>query len=90
MLESRKETHAPTTSADATGMSYSSTIPSRGSFDISQYIAFEPTFRETEVDSCFSAFEHIALALQCTPEVWPLLLQCKIHGKAQEVRAMGH
>lgn len=44
-----------------------------------------PLFRESEVD--FSGFERIAAALQWPIEVWSLLLQCKIHGKAQKAVA---
>lgn len=36
------------------------------------------------MDSYFSAFERIATGLHWPPDVWALLLQCKIHGKAQE------
>lgn len=46
-----------------------------------------PTFWETELDSYFGAFERLALALQWPSDVWSLLLQCKIHGKAQEAVA---
>ncbi|XP_036390534.1 toll-like receptor 13 [Megalops cyprinoides] len=54
-------------------------------FDVSRNISLVPPFRETEVDSYFSAFERIAASLQWPREVWPLLLQCKFVGKAQEV-----
>ncbi len=56
-------------------------------FDVSKHISLVPQFRETEVDSYFSAFERIASALNWSKEVWPLLLQCKLTGKAQEVCA---
>lgn len=46
-----------------------------------------PQFREAEVDSYFSVFERIASALNWYREVWPLLLQCKLMGKAQKVCA---
>lgn len=59
--------------------------PSSFSFDVSQNIALVPQFREAEVDSYFRAFEHIATALRWPEEVWPLMLQCKLVGKAQEV-----
>ncbi|KAK0144357.1 hypothetical protein N1851_017283 [Merluccius polli] len=63
-------------------------VPSPPStFDINKHIALVPVFRETEVDSYFSAFERIASALRWPSEVWPLLLQCKIHGKAQDAVA---
>ncbi|KAK0141255.1 hypothetical protein N1851_021770 [Merluccius polli] len=54
-------------------------------FDVSRHIALVPPFRESEVDSFFSAFEHIATTLHWPKSVWPLLLQCKLVGKAQEV-----
>lgn len=38
-----------------------------------------------EVDSYFSAFERIASALEWPKDMWPILLQCKLVGKAQEV-----
>lgn len=56
-------------------------------FDISRHIALVPPFRESEVDSYFSAFERIAAALSWPKEFWSLLLQCKLVGKAQEVCA---
>ena len=84
-LESQKEVHALRASAEAIS---SSPTPALGkAFDIGKHIVLVPTFRETEVDSYFSAFERIASALQWPTEVWPLLLQCKIHGKAQEAVA---
>lgn len=51
-------------------------------FDI---INLMPPFREAEVDSYFGAFERVAAALSRPKEVWPLLLQCRLTGKAQEV-----
>ncbi|XP_013856405.1 uncharacterized protein LOC106512295, partial [Austrofundulus limnaeus] len=57
------------------------------SFDISKNIALVPPFRETEVEAYFNAFERIAVALHWPKEVWSLLLQCKLVGKAQEVCA---
>ena len=56
-------------------------------FDISKHVALVPVFRDSEVDSYFNVFERIAAALQWPPEIWTLLLQCKMHGKAQD--AMG-
>ncbi|KAK0145445.1 Retrovirus-related Pol polyprotein from transposon 297 [Merluccius polli] len=52
-----------------------------------KHIALVPPFRESEVDSYFSAFERIAAALSWPKEFWSLLLQCKLIGKAQEVCA---
>ncbi|CAI5657199.1 unnamed protein product [Oreochromis niloticus] len=55
------------------------------SFDVSRHIKLVPAFRETEVDSYFTVFECIAGALHWPKNVWSLLLQCKLVGKAQEV-----
>lgn len=73
--------------AEITGSSSSSTTSGKNSFDVSKHIVLVPTFRETEVDSYFSAFERIALGLQWPFEVWLLLLQCQMYGKAQEAVA---
>lgn len=61
-------------------------VPSQ-MFDISKHISLVPLIREIEVDSYFAAFDCIATALQWPSEVWPPLLQCKIHGKAQDAVA---
>lgn len=60
---------------------------SGSTFDVSKHISLVPQFREAEVDSYFNVFERIATALQWTRDVWPLLLQCRLTGKAQEVCA---
>ena len=71
-----------------TGMSSSPTSSPRAiTFDISKHIALVPIFREPEVDSYFGVFERLATALQWPAEAWSLLLQCKIHGKAQDAVA---
>ena len=56
-------------------------------FDVGKHITLVPPFTESEVDSYFSALERVATALYWPPEVWSLLLQCKLSGKAQEVVA---
>uniref|UniRef100_A0A672PHY8 CCHC-type domain-containing protein n=1 Tax=Sinocyclocheilus grahami TaxID=75366 RepID=A0A672PHY8_SINGR len=66
------------------------TVPSApsvatGSFDVSKHITLVPLFRETEIDSYFSAFERIATSLHWPKELWALLLQCRLVGKALEV-----
>lgn len=58
---------------------------SSATFDVSKHIALVPQFRESEVDSYFNAFERIALSLRWPKDVWSLLLQCRLIGKAQEV-----
>lgn len=54
-------------------------------FDVTKYIRLVPPFREGEVDSYFVAFERIASKLKWPKEMWALLLQCSLTGKAQEV-----
>ena len=78
------EREAPTAS---TPVSLNQSSVSAPAFDISKHIALVPPFRESEVDSYFSAFERIAAALKWPKEFWSLLLHCKLVGKAQEVCA---
>ncbi|XP_058606599.1 uncharacterized protein LOC131523953 isoform X2 [Onychostoma macrolepis] len=54
-------------------------------FDISKYVKLVPPFREAEVDAYFVAFERIAGKLNWPKDMWALLLQCSLVGKAQEV-----
>ena len=54
-------------------------------FDISKQIRFVPVFQETEVDKYFTHFEKIAKSLAWPEEVWTLLLQSVLVGKAREV-----
>ena len=56
-------------------------------FDISKHIGLVPAFRESEVDAYFGAFERVATALRWPMDVWSILLQCKLNGKAQEAIA---
>lgn len=62
-------------------------VTTKAAFDVGKNIALVPLFREAEVDSYFNAFERIATALQWPREMWAILLQCKLLGKAQEVVA---
>ena len=73
----------PPTTASATGTSQSGvTTSGLGTFDVAKHLAFVPTFRESEVDCYFQAFERIAGALKWPRDVWALLLQCKVTGRA--------
>ncbi len=54
-------------------------------FDVSRYIKLVPKFREAEVDSYFITFERVAVKLRWPKDMWALLLQCNLEGKAQEV-----
>ncbi len=58
---------------------------SSSTFDVSKNILLVPLFKETEVDSYFAAFERIAVLLHWPKDVWSLLLQCRLVGKAMEV-----
>ena len=54
-------------------------------FDISKQIRFVPPFQEQEVDKYFLHFEKIATSLEWPREMWTLLLQSVLIGKAREV-----
>lgn len=56
-------------------------------FDVTKNIQLVPAFREAEVESYFGAFERIASALHWPKDVWAILLQCKLSGKASEACA---
>lgn len=59
--------------------------PNLDDFDVSRHLTLVPVFRDNEVDSYFGAFERIASALRWPREAWPLMIQCKLSGKAQEI-----
>lgn len=54
-------------------------------FDIGKHIKMVPPFSEKEVEKYFSHFERVATSLKWPKDVWTLLLQCVLTGKAQEV-----
>ena len=54
-------------------------------FDISKQIRFVPPFQEREVDKYFLHFEKIAISLEWPRDVWTLLLQSVLVGKAREI-----
>ncbi|XP_058495160.1 uncharacterized protein LOC131466089 isoform X2 [Solea solea] len=56
-------------------------------FDVSKNVSLVPVFRESEVECYLGAFERIAAALHWPKDVWAILLQCKLTGKAQEACA---
>ena len=57
----------------------------REKFDMSKHIHFVPLFQDTEVDKYFLHFENIVSSLEWPKEVWTLLLQSLLLGKAREV-----
>ena len=54
-------------------------------FDVSKHIRLVPPFQEKEVDKYFVHFEKIANSLEWPQEVWTLLLQSVLTGKAREI-----
>lgn len=54
-------------------------------FDVAKYIRLVPPFNEDDVDKYFVLFERVATTLKWPRNVWTLLLQCVLVGKAQQV-----
>ena len=54
-------------------------------FNINKHIKFVPPFQEKEVDTYLLHFENIATSLEWPCDVWMLLLQSVLVGKAHEV-----
>ena len=54
-------------------------------FDVSKNIRLVPPFNEKDVDKYFILFERVATTLKWPKNVWTLLLQCVLSGKAQRV-----
>jgi len=71
-LDKTKEPSAPTEHTSA-------------ALDVSKHIKFVPPFQEKEVDKYFLHFEKIATSLKWPRDVWMLLLQSVLVGKACEV-----
>ena len=63
----------------------SSLSGSAAPFDVSKQIRFVPPFQEKEVDKYFLHFEKVATSLMWPKEVWMVLLQSVLVGKAREV-----
>jgi len=54
-------------------------------YDMSKQIRFVSPFQDTEVDKYFLHFEKVASSLGWPKEVWTLLLQSTLIGKAREI-----
>ena len=72
-LEARPTGPTPTPTGGSTG------------FDGSKHIRLVPPFQEEEVDKYFIHFEKIATSLEWPREVWTILLQSVLVGKAREI-----
>ena len=70
--------------ARPTGPTSTPTVGSTG-FDVSKHIRLVPPFQEEEVDKYFIHFEKIATSLEWPGEVWTILLQSVLVGKAREI-----
>lgn len=84
-IEAAKAAAVSSVQRNSSSVSDNSANSSSATFDVGKHIALVPNFRESEVDSYFNAFEKIATSLVWPKEVWSLLLQCKLAGKALEV-----
>ena len=58
---------------------------SENTFDISKQVRLVPPFQENEVDKYFAHFEKVAQSLKWPSNMWTLLLQSVLSGKAQQV-----
>ena len=65
--------------------STASTATKTDKFDMSRQIRFVPPFQDTEVDKYFLHFEKVVSSLEWPKEVWTLLLQSTLIGKAREI-----
>ena len=54
-------------------------------FDVSKHIKLVPPFNDKDVDKYFLHFEKVAEKCKWPPDVWTLMLQSVLSGKAQEV-----
>lgn len=85
-MEAQRQRDRPGPSPRARTDSSSSDV-GQPDFDVGKYIKLVPPFRESEVDSYFVAFERVAAKLKWPRDMWALLLQCNLVGKAQEACA---
>jgi hypothetical protein len=56
-------------------------------FDVSKHVRLVPRFQETDVDTYFLHFEKVASSLKWPEEVWTILLQSVLTGRAAEAYA---
>ncbi len=56
-------------------------------FDVGRHIKLVPKFHEKDVDKYFLHFEKVATTCKWPTEVWSMLLQSVLVGKAQEIYA---
>ncbi|KAK0155661.1 Retrovirus-related Pol polyprotein from transposon 412 [Merluccius polli] len=77
-------TNAPFVPSPDTGDRLSFRPPGQP-FDVSRNIRMVPPFNEREIEVYFTHFERVAVTLQWPVEVWTLLLQTVLSGKAQAV-----
>lgn len=56
-------------------------------FDLAKQVRLVPQFNEADVDKYFQHFEKVASSLAWSIEMWPILLQTALKGRAQEAYA---
>lgn len=61
--------------------------PGPAPLDVSKYIRVVPPFSEKDVEKYFSHFERVATSLRWPKEIWTVLIQCVLVGRAQDVYA---
>ncbi|KAL0153620.1 hypothetical protein M9458_051100, partial [Cirrhinus mrigala] len=83
-LELKRQEHDIKVSQSST-FNFDAVSSGQPNFDVVKYVKLVPPFRESEVDSYFIAFERIAAKLEWPKDMWGLLLQCNLAGKAEEV-----
>ena len=54
-------------------------------FDATKFVRFVPKFHDNEVDTYFLHFEKIAISLKWPKDMWTMLLQSALTGKAREI-----
>ena len=80
------QSHRPQVSNTSFSPSSSATVDTT-TFDVSKHLALVPLFKEEDIDSYFDAFERIATVVRWPKNMWSIMLQCKLVGKAREVCA---
>ena len=60
-------------------------LDSSKTFDVTKHIRLLPPFQEKGVDKYFLHFEKVAENLKLPRELWTLLLQSVVNGKAREI-----
>ena len=85
LLEAEKEAAAREHELKMASLGKQSPSDKASAFDPARNIRLVPPFQEKEVDKYFAHFEKVADSLNWPKEIWVLLLQSVLVGKAQEI-----